>query len=143
MGMERTVLSGQNSLTAQKNFVYPNLAKDRLEWLQAHPVRTTVVQLVGSKSLKPYVEKMAATKDLKSRKIAHQWTGERRFQVAPHVQGNTVAKIPAKLIVPAGDFATVVIADRGTSHIILPSTALATNNKDTTTVTLRLGQANV
>ena len=84
------------------------------------------------------MEKVTAEKDFKSRKVAHVWTGETRFQVAPHVQGNTVVKIPVQLMVPAGDLAPVAIADSGASHVILPSTALTANNKDSRTVTLRL-----
>ena len=81
---------------------------------------------------------MNTKKDFKSRKVAHVWTGETRFQVAPHVQGDTVVKIPAKLIVPAGALAPFAIADSGASHVTLPSTALNTNSKDTRTVALRL-----
>ena len=68
---------------------------------------------------------MTTKKDFKSRKVAHVWTGDTRFQLAPCVLGNTVVKIPAKLIFPAGDLAPVTIADSGASHVILPSTALA------------------
>ena len=59
------------------------------------------------------------------------------------VQGNTRLKLPAKLIVPAGDFAPVAIADSGSSSAILPSTDLANNNKDARTVTLRLAPGEV
>ena len=97
-------------------------------------VRTTVAQPVGSDPLKPYVEKVNSKiltkKDFRPRKVAHLRTGETRFQVAPHVQGNTLVKIPAKLMVPAGDLPPVAIADSGASRVILPSTALNTNNKD-------------
>ena len=57
--------------------------------LEVYPVRTTVVQLVGSEPLKPHVEKVTAKKDLKPRKVAHLWIGETRFQIAPRVLGNT------------------------------------------------------
>ena len=70
-------------------------------------------------------------------KLLHLWTGETRFQVAPHARGNTVVKIPANLIVPAGDLAPVAIAVCGASHVILPSN-LSTKKKYTRTVTLRL-----
>ena len=69
--------------------------------LKVYPVRTTVVQPEGSGHLQPYVEKVTTKKYFKSRKVAHVWTGETRFQAAPRVQGSTVVKIPVKLIVPA------------------------------------------
>ena len=68
MGVERTVLSGQNPPTAQKDLSYPDLEKP--VW-SVYPVRTTVVQPVGSEPLKPYVEKVTTKKDFESRKVAH------------------------------------------------------------------------
>ena len=109
-GMDRIMLSGQNLPAAQKNFVQPKLARavwHGLKVLKVHPISANVVQPVGSEPLKLHVERVTAKKDLKSRKIAHIWTGETRFQVAPHVQWNTVVKIPTKLIVPAGDLTPV------------------------------------
>ena len=97
----------------------------------------TVVQPAGSGSLKPYVEKVTTKKDFKSCKVAHVWTGESRFRVAPHVQGNTVVKIPAKHSVPAGDLAPVAIADSGASCQIAQHSSYC-KQQDTRAVTLRL-----
>ena len=46
--------------------------------LKVCPVRTAVVQPVGSEPLKPYVEKVNSKfkKDFKPGKVGHLWTGE-------------------------------------------------------------------
>ena len=73
------------------------------------------------------MEKVQTKKDFKSQKVGHVGTGETRYRVSAHVQGDTVVKIPARLIVPAGDLTPAAIADSGASRVILPSTVLDAN----------------
>ena len=80
------------------------------------PTKTTLVINPETKEEKMHSESLRNKHQSKPIKVAHSCIGETRLAVTPLIQGNTVVKVPAKLIVPSGDNTPVEMADSGASY---------------------------
>ena len=76
------------------------------------------------------------------RKVAHPWTGEAHFRVAPTAQSKSVFRTSARTLVPVNDMNPMAIADSGASHAIQLMNALH-DDKSVKQVNLRLAAGEI